>query len=534
MTVRDAAPSPARRWRPPLATQVLALVIVSLTAAIGVHATVALMIPPPPPEVYRISEIAAALRTPGRDLTSRTGHQLLAARTHKRTAPNPQEDRPVRLERWLTHELATQLPAAEASVNVILPPNANAFGRRYVRTMRSQFTVDPGPMPPPPGALSGAPAGPPPAMAPPGGAPAAGQPPRGPAADRTFGDDLDRRHDLHPRVGTDDHARMHGDPFIIAPFIAEVQAADGTWSSLNVRETAPFADWRQRVLLGFALSVLLLCPVAYLFARGLAAPIAGFARAAERLGRDPGAPPLDVQGPAEIASAALAFNQMQDRIRRYVQDRTALIGSVAHDLRTPLTRLRFRIEQAPEGLREKLASDIDEMEAMIASTLAFVRDASQPAVRHSLELRSLVSGVVEEMAEVGAEVTIEPGVDLQIEADALGLRRVVANLIANAVKFGTEARVRAVSDAAGTHAVIEVDDNGPGLPAEELERMFEPFVRIETSRNRATGGAGLGLAVVRTVARAHGGDAQLLNLPEGGLRARVVLPLAAADLYSRS
>jgi len=110
----------------------------------------------------------------------------------------------------------------------------------------------------------------------------------------------------------------------------------------------------------------------------------------------------------------------------------------------------------------------------------------------------------------------------------------VANLIANAVKFGTEARVRTVTDAAGAHAVIEVDDNGPGLPDEELERMFEPFVRIETSRNRATGGAGLGLAVVRTVARAHGGDAQLLNLPGGGLRARVVLPLAATDLFARS
>ena len=530
MTAEDAAPSSLRRWRPPLATQVLALVILSLTAAIGVHATVALMIPPPPPEVYRISEIAAALRTPGRDLTSRTGHQLLATRTHRRAAPNPQEDRPVRLERWLTHELATQLPAAEASVNVILPPNANAFGRRYVRTMRSQIPFDPGSMPPP----SGGPPGPPQETPPPGGTPGAGPRPLGPAPDRTFGDDLDRRHNLHPHVGSDDHARMHGDPFIIAPFIAEVQAPDGTWSSLNVRETAPFADWRQRVLLGFTLSVLLLCPVAYLFARGLAAPIAGFARAAERLGRDPGAPPLDVKGPAEIAAAALAFNQMQDRIRRYVQDRTALIGSVAHDLRTPLTRLRFRIEQAPEDLRDKLASDIDEMEAMIASTLAFVRDASQPAVRHSLELRSLVSGVVEEMAEVGADVTIEPGAELQIEADALGLRRVVANLIANAVKFGSEARVRTVSDAAGAHAVIEVDDNGPGLPDDELERMFEPFVRIETSRNRATGGAGLGLAVVRTVARAHGGDAQLLNLPDGGLRARVVLPLAAADPFSRS
>jgi len=488
--VPRATPPLARRWHPPLATQVIGLVVLSLMAAIGVHAAVALLIPPPAPEVYRIGEVATALKSPGRDITSRNGHQLTAQRHDDMARADGRDDHPLRLERWLTRELATQLGVPDAAVLVTLPPNASIFGRRYVHTMRSQLPSGPD------GSPSPAPAEP---RSPPGRA----------------------------GSGEDEHDRFHrhGDPFIIAPFIAELREPDGTWSSLNVHETAPFADWRQRVLLGFGLSILLLCPLAYLFARGLAAPIAGFARAAESLGRNPGAPALDVTGPAEIASAVLAFNQMQDRIRRYVQDRTVLIGSVAHDLRTPLTRLRFRIEAAPDGLRDKLAADIDEMDAMIAATLAFVRDASQPAARESLELRGLVASVVAEMAEVGAAVTLEPGVSLRIDADALSLRRAMANLIANAVRFGTEARVRVGIDPRGTHAQIDVEDNGPGLPDGDLDRMFEPFVRIETSRNRDTGGAGLGLAVVRSVARAHGGDAQLLNRAEGGLCARVLLPL---------
>jgi signal transduction histidine kinase len=525
LTLPNKVAAGAHRWRLPLATQLIGLVVVSLMAAITVHAAVALLIPPPPPEVYRMGEIATALREPGREVSSRNGHTLTAVRTRVGSVADIGQDRPVRLEQWLTRELATQMSAPETSVRVILPQNGHAFGRRYVRTMRSQLPF--GPSQPPPGA-EGRPPGPPPAITP-GASPS--RPP-----ELLPPDDLGGRRRVHPGPGDDEHDRLHlhGDPFIIAPFIAEVRQGDGSWSSLNVRETAPFADWRQRVLLGFALSVLLLCPLAYLFARGLAAPIAGFARAAERLGRDPGAPPLEVKGPAEIAAAALAFNQMQDRISRYVQDRTALIGSVAHDLRTPLTRLRFRIEQAPEPLRNKLASDIDEMESMIAATLAFVRDASQPAARQSLELRALVGAVVAEMSEVGAPVRLVPGKPLQIEADALGLRRVVANLVANAVKFGTEAHVRVGTDAQGTHALIEVDDNGPGLPEGDLDRMFEPFVRVEASRNRETGGAGLGLAVVRTVARAHGGDAALLNRAEGGLRARVTLPLGADNPMTRN
>jgi signal transduction histidine kinase len=273
-------------------------------------------------------------------------------------------------------------------------------------------------------------------------------------------------------------------------------------------------------------STLALSPLAYLFARRLSSPIAQFAAASERLGRDPHAPPLIIRGPAEIAVAVRAFNDMQQRLGRYVDDRTAMIGAVAHDLRTPLTRLRFRAETAPEELRAKMADDIGEMEAMISGTMAFVRDASQPTTRARLELSSLLEALADEMSETGQDVMVERADRIIIDGDPLALRRLFNNLLENAVKFGRLARIRVFADPA--NAVVEIDDQGPGLPTRELDQVFEPFYRHETSRSRETGGIGLGLAVVRSVARAHGGDVGLENRKRGGLTARVRLPLSAA------
>jgi two-component system OmpR family sensor kinase len=257
----------------------------------------------------------------------------------------------------------------------------------------------------------------------------------------------------------------------------------------------------------------------------LTAPIRAFAEAAERLGRDPQAPALTLEGPAEIGGAARAFNDMQERLRRYVEDRTTMIGAIAHDLRTPLTRLAFRLEAgAPEELRAKAAGDIAEMEAMIAAALAFVRDAGRPAARELLELRSLLESIADDMAATGADVMVESGPAVVIHGDPVGLRRLFSNLIVNAVKYGG-GRAWASIRQEGERAIVEVEDDGPGLPHVELDRVFEPFYRAERSRSRETGGIGLGLAVVRAVALAHGGEVSLENRHEGGLRARVILPL---------
>jgi two-component system OmpR family sensor kinase len=310
---------------------------------------------------------------------------------------------------------------------------------------------------------------------------------------------------------------------IFGSFKAALRQPDGSW-----RVVAPqrqlIAPWQQRNMIVLTVAFVAVMPLAWWFARRLASPIAAFARAAERLGRDPDAPPLSLRGSTEIRSAVAAFNLMQERLNRYVSNRTTMIGAIAHDLRTPLTRLRFRIEAAPDDLKPKLAADLDEMEAMLASTLAFVQDATRPVERTKLEISSLVETVMDEAAETGADAAVDQSERAVVDGDPIALKRLVTNLVDNALKFGSCARGRVFAEAG--MAIVEVDDNGPGVPEDDIERAFEPFHRLEGSRSRETGGAGLGLAVVRAIARGHGGEVVLQNRPEGGLRARVSLPLA--------
>ncbi len=313
--------------------------------------------------------------------------------------------------------------------------------------------------------------------------------------------------------------------FLIAPFSVSIRQPDGRWFTVAPAPSLKPTAWQQRLLLWLGLSSLALIAIAYLFSRRLAAPIAAFAAAAERLGRDPRAPPIALHGPTEVGVAVKAFNEMQQRLARYVDDRTAMIGAIAHDLRTPLTRLRFRLEEAPESVRGKMVADISEMEAMISAAIAFVRDATTPAARTKLELASLLESLADEMSETGLDVTVEDAGRVIVDGDPVGLRRLFNNLLENAVKFAGGARVR-VWTADGA-AMVQIDDNGPGLPEGELERVFEPFYRCEQSRNRESGGIGLGLPVARSVSRAHGGDTTLSNRPQGGLRATVILPLAS-------
>jgi len=311
--------------------------------------------------------------------------------------------------------------------------------------------------------------------------------------------------------------------FLVAPFEVAIQRADGRWTVVRPQPAFGPNAWQQRIALWFVLSALAMAPVAYIFARRLAAPIRLFADAAERLGRDPRAAPLTLKGPTEIRAAVGAFNDMQERLRRYVEDRTAMVGAIAHDLRTPLTRLRFRIEGLPEEQRAKISSDIDQMEEMISAALNFVRDTTRPGERTPLELSSLLESLCDEMAETGAATEVESGEKVVLEGDPMALRRLFSNLLENAVKFGGRARARVFRE--GANAFVEIEDDGPGIPPADSEKVFEPFYRREPSRSRQTGGIGLGLAVVRSIARGHGGDVALVNRVGGGLTARVQLPL---------
>lgn len=312
-------------------------------------------------------------------------------------------------------------------------------------------------------------------------------------------------------------------PFVEGDFIAAMRVGDGNWATVQpVPEPFPNA-WQRRVLLWFLIAAAVVAPAGWMFSRRLVRPIAGFAHAAERLGRDPVAPVLALQGPAELGRAAQAFNLMQSRLRSFVDDRTAMIGAISHDLRTPLTRMRFRIEDVPDDTRTGMLQDVEEMEQMISSVLAFIRDASEPGSRERLDLSSLLKDVVDDAAFVGKDVRLERSEKAAVEVDAIGVRRLLDNLIENAVKYGEQARVRLFIDE--QNAVAEVSDSGPGLPDDELERVFQPFYRAPAARASGKQGSGLGLAVCRSIARAHGGEVQLKRGPRG-LVAQLRLPLA--------
>lgn len=313
-------------------------------------------------------------------------------------------------------------------------------------------------------------------------------------------------------------------PLLLGDFYVGIRQPDGRWRIVEPKRAFGIDPWERRLLLVLAIAAVAVSPLAWWFARRLAAPISALAAGAERLGRDPSAPRLDIRGSAEVTLAVNAFNEMQERLRHYVDDRTGMIAAIAHDLRTPLTRLRFRIEAAPEEVRTKLAADIDQMEAMVSATLAFVRDASRPRERVKLEIASLVETIMDEAAETGADSAAEASDRVVVDGDPIALRRLITNLVDNALKFGSAARGRVFAE--DGMAIVEIDDNGPGIAEDQIERAFEPFHRLEASRNRDTGGIGLGLAVVRAIARGHGGDVSLRQRAGGGLSARVRLPLA--------
>ncbi len=307
-----------------------------------------------------------------------------------------------------------------------------------------------------------------------------------------------------------------------APFSASVRQADGRWATVEPPRGL-LSPWQTRMLLALGISMLLLAPLVWWMARRLTRPIRVFAEAAERLGVDPDAEPLTPSGPSEVRTAIHAFNDMQGKLRDHMRQRTQTIAAIAHDLRTPLTRLRFRAEQSPARVRDRMAGDIEEMDALIAQAMGFVRGDRPAERREALDLAGLAADCAGGFAETGAAVSFGAGGPLPVKGDPAALRRALANLIGNAVKYGGGGRVRAFAE--GDRGVVEVEDDGPGLDAGELDAVFEPFHRGERSRSRETGGAGLGLTVARQAARAHGGDVALIRRPEGGLTARLDLPL---------
>ena len=315
------------------------------------------------------------------------------------------------------------------------------------------------------------------------------------------------------------------EPLMFGQFAVGVRQNDGTWLVAHTKKTAGIDPWQQRLLLVFGLAILGVSPLAWIFSRRLTAPIVLLSAGAQRLGRDPNAPPLTIRGGSpEVVDAVAAYNEMQSRLQRYVSERTAMVAAIAHDLRTPLTRLRFRAERASPELRDLFESDIEQMDAMIAGALGFVRDTSPPTRRERLELSALVETAMDDAAQLGGRLSFNRLECVHVTGDPLALKRLVANLIDNALKFGGSATATVYpSEQMG---VVRIEDDGPGIPEDQMKAVFEPFRRLETSRNRDTGGSGLGLAVVQAIAASHGGEVVLANRAGGGLAAELRLPRA--------
>jgi signal transduction histidine kinase len=304
---------------------------------------------------------------------------------------------------------------------------------------------------------------------------------------------------------------------------------DGEW--LNVKaQLEPLRPWHSPTfLVAFVLMTAAAAVLTLWAVRRLTAPVRTLAQAAEALGRDVNAPPLPEDGPTEVATAAVAFNTMAARIRRFVEDRTELLSAIGHDLRTPITRLKLRAEFVEDDeQRGKILADLEELEAMVSATLAFGRDARTTEPVSHLDLAELLRTILDEAGDANPDVVDELNYEgpahLTVQARSLALKRVFVNLVANAVNYGGSATVRLL-DANNRTVVVEVEDDGPGIPPGELDRVFEPFHRGEPSRNRETGGVGLGLPIARNIMRAHGGDVTLANRPSGGAKATVTLPI---------
>jgi signal transduction histidine kinase len=302
-----------------------------------------------------------------------------------------------------------------------------------------------------------------------------------------------------------------------------VRFPDGDAVTYRVARMPGGAPLPRNLFVNLTLLVLLLVIVLYLAARNITRPLSELAHAADSVGRDSRAvPQLAERGARELRDAARAFNTMQDRLHRYLDSRTRVLAAMSHDLKTPLTRLRLQVEALENPpMQARIGRELDEMESMVREALALFRGLDDGEPASALDVDALLAQIRDEFSDMGATVTIAGHALRPLTAKPQALKRCLTNLIANAVKFGTRADIH-IED--GADLLIRVRDRGPGIPEEELERVFEPFYRLESARNRDSGGTGLGLSIARDIAQAHGGSLLLANLPGGGLEAMLRLP----------
>lgn len=303
-----------------------------------------------------------------------------------------------------------------------------------------------------------------------------------------------------------------------------VQLADRSWLMFSAPSRSWGLDDGARSLIVVLLVLISTALVTLVATRRLARPLQHFTQGARRFGADFRAPPIEPVGPHEIRQAILAFNSMQAQLRHFIQDRTQMLAAISHDLRAPLTRLRLRGEFIEDvDQQQKLFRDVDEMQAMINTALEFFRDDARLEQATQLDLAELLQTLIDDYRDQAIDLTFRGPPRLVYFGRPLGLKRVMTNLMDNAIHYGTAPEIELQQK--NGEVVVRVLDRGPGIPVEHREQVFLPFYRLEGSRNKSTGGVGLGLSTARAIVLEHGGNLTLAERQGGGLEAVVVLPV---------
>ncbi|RUR33468.1 HAMP domain-containing protein [Vreelandella andesensis] len=330
--------------------------------------------------------------------------------------------------------------------------------------------------------------------------------------------------DLPPRWGQ--HSLLM-EPLSPPILVVQLELAPDTWLYVGTLLGVPdiFSGYRwlseERLLVG-VLVLLSVLALSLLGITNVTRPLARLSRAARQLGNDLDSPPLNESGPKEVAATAAAFNRMQRRIREQIDERERLFSAISHDLKTPITRLRLRAEMLDDpAQRERFCASLDELSELVKGALASVKGLDLHEDPQPTDISALLLEIAEELRLHGGEVSLDGSVS-PLTVKPLALKRCLANLLENAVFYGQKATVTVAEQA--DVVTLRIHDNGPGMPDAQLSRVFSPFVRLEASRSRYTGGSGLGLGIARHIARAHGGDIVLSNHPTGGLVATLTLP----------
>lgn len=301
-----------------------------------------------------------------------------------------------------------------------------------------------------------------------------------------------------------------------------IPLSDGNWLSFSAAIPNLTSTVSYQLVLSMALMAAVIVAASVWATRQVTAPLTALAGAAQRLGQNVDSPPLPETGTLETRQASRAFNDMQTHLRELIENRTRLLAGISHDLRTPLTLLRLRAETVPDSDdREKMLATIAEMDAMIGATLRFARDDMRSEPLRRADIAAMLQSIADDMTDAGHTVTLAPISEVLGECRPAALKRALTNLIENAVKYGKQADVAVAQTGAGVE--ITIDDQGPGIPEAELGRVVQPFYRLETSRNRDTGGVGLGLAIAKSLLERQGAKLILRNREPGGLQARVEL-----------